>query len=431
MTIKKIKAREIFDSRGNPTIEVDIYSNKNSLFARSMVPSGASTGAHEALELRDGDKNRLLGKGVLKAVENVNSTIAPKILGMDPSEQTNIDKLMFELDGTEMKSKLGANAILSVSMAVSKLAALENDMPLFHYIASLAKVTDFVLPVPSLNVINGGSHAGNKLDIQEFMILPVGASSFKDAMVMGAEVYQNLKVLIKKKYGRDAINVGDEGGFAPPFEKTEEAIKVLLEAIDVSGHNDKIKIGFDAAASEYYLKDESVYSYEGKKTTPDDLLDKYLGIIEDNPVISFEDPFDEEDFDSFKKMTSKVGKDVQIVGDDLLVTNVKRIQKAIDMNACNALLLKVNQIGSITESIQASDLSKANGWGIMMSHRSGETEDSFIADLVVGLKSGEIKTGAPARSERLAKYNQLIRIEEHLSENNMDYRFAGNSFRNP
>ncbi|MHA1984678.1 MAG: phosphopyruvate hydratase [Candidatus Hodarchaeales archaeon] len=431
MGIKKIKSREVFDSRGNPTIEVDIYSDKNNLFARSMVPSGASTGAHEALELRDGDKTRLLGKGVLKAVKNVNEIIAPKLFGYDPSEQTDIDNLMFELDGTEAKSKLGANAILSVSIATCKLAALEKEMQLFQYIASLAKIEDFVLPVPSLNVINGGSHAGNKLDIQEFMILPVGASTFKEAMVMGAEVYQNLKILIKKKYGRDAINVGDEGGFAPPFEKTDESIKILLEAVDVAGHTGKIKLGFDAAASEYYLKDESKYSYEGKKISSDELLERYLSIISDNPVISFEDPFDEEDFESFKKMTSKTGNNVQIVGDDLLVTNVKRIQKAIDMKACNALLLKVNQIGSITESIQASKLSKSNNWGVMMSHRSGETEDSFIADLVVGLKSGQIKTGAPARSERLAKYNQLIRIEEYLEENNINHQFAGNSFRSP
>ncbi|MHA1989634.1 MAG: phosphopyruvate hydratase [Candidatus Hodarchaeales archaeon] len=429
MGIKKIKAREVFDSRGNPTIEVDIYSDKNNLFARSMVPSGASTGAHEALELRDGDKKRLLGKGVLKAVDHVNAIIAPKLLGRDPSEQTSIDNLMFELDGTETKSKLGANAILSVSMAVCKLAALEKEIPLFQYIASLAKISDYVMPVPSLNVVNGGSHAGNNLDIQEFMILPVGASTFKEAMVMGAEVYQNLKNIIKKEYGRDAINVGDEGGFAPPFKKTDETIKILLEAIDVAGHTGKFKIGFDAAASEFYLKDESVYSYEGKKTTSDELLEKYLEIIKDYPVISFEDPFDEEDFESFSKITAKVGEEVQIVGDDLLVTNVNRIQKAIDMKSCNALLLKVNQIGSITESIQASNLSKSNGWGVMMSHRSGETEDSFIADLVVGLKSGQIKTGAPARSERLAKYNQLIRIEEYLEENNISHRFAGNSFR--
>ncbi|MFW9929650.1 MAG: enolase C-terminal domain-like protein, partial [Candidatus Thorarchaeota archaeon] len=300
---------------------------------------------------------------------------------------------------------------------------------LFEHLAKLYGNKDFVLPLPSFNVINGGKHGGNDLDIQEFMILPIGASSIKEAIVMGAEVYQHLKVIIKEKYGINAINVGDEGGFAPPLQKTSEAINLLLQAIEKAGHKDKVKIGFDAAASEFFVRDENLYRYEGKKIDADELLDKYLEIIDEFPVISFEDPFDEEDFDMFAKITSKVGQKVQIVGDDLLVTNVKRIQKAIDKKSCNALLLKVNQIGTITESIEAAKLSKKNNWGVMVSHRSGETEDSFIADLVVGFKTGQIKTGSLARSERLAKYNQLIRIEESLIDRNISHKFSGSSFR--
>lgn len=424
MQIKKIKAREILDSRGNPTVEVDMYSEAG--MVRSMVPSGASTGVHEALELRDGDKARFLGRGVLKAVNNIENKISPKVIGMDPTSQIDIDNLVLELDGTENKSNLGANAILAVSMAVCKQGALTQKLPLYEHIANIAGVKEFVLPVPSFNVINGGSHAGNKLDIQEFMILPVGASNYREALRMGAEVYQNLKVVIKKKYGRDAINVGDEGGFAPNLSKTKEAIELILEAIKIAGYDDKFKIGFDTAAGEFYK--DNIYHFEGKKMSGEDLIPFYQELMELYPVVSFEDPFDQDDFEIHKKLTAVVGDKAQVVGDDLLVTNPKRIRKAIEMKATNALLLKVNQIGSITEAIEACKMSQKADWGVMVSHRSGETEDSFIADLVVGLKTGQIKTGAPCRSERLAKYNQLFRIEEELGDNS---RYAGTNFRKP
>lgn len=430
MKIEKIHAREIFDSRGNPTVEVDLIVGGQ--LVRSAVPSGASTGIHEALELRDGDSGRLLGKGVLKAVQNVNETIAPKVVGMDPVDQEAVDQAMFELDGTGLpKKNLGANAILAVSMATCRAGALTKGVPLYQHIAELGGVTDYVLPVPSFNVINGGEHGGNDLDIQEFMILPVGAKTFRGALTAGAEVYQNLKKIIQKKYGRAAINVGDEGGFAPNLSKASEAIELVMEAIEVAGHSDIFKIGFDAAATEFYDKKEGKYSFEGKTITADELLDRYMEIIDTYPVVSFEDPFDEDDFDAFAKITAKVGDRVQIVGDDLLVTNTERIQTAIDKNAVNALLLKVNQIGSVTESIQATKMSQEAGWGVMTSHRSGETSDNFIADLVVGLRNGQIKTGAPCRSERLAKYNQLLRIEEELVAKGIAHRYAGLNFRKP
>eukprot|EP00931_Biecheleriopsis_adriatica_P074422 TRINITY_DN4847_c0_g1_i1.p1 TRINITY_DN4847_c0_g1~~TRINITY_DN4847_c0_g1_i1.p1 ORF type:complete len:924 (-),score=235.81 TRINITY_DN4847_c0_g1_i1:153-2924(-) len=440
--IMDIRAREIFDSRGNPTVEVDLCTEL-ALF-RAAVPSGASTGIYEALELRDGDKSRLLGKGVLKAVANVNDIIAPKLIGMDVRQQEKIDKLMVEtLDGTKnewgwSKSKLGANAILAVSMAVCRAGAAHNQMPLYKHIAQLAgKPTDkFVMPVPSFNVINGGSHAGNRLACQEFMILPVGASSFKEAMIMGAEVYHNLKSVIKKKYGQDACNVGDEGGFAPNVQDNNEALDVLMEALEKSGHAGKVKIGTDVAASEFYNADTKLYDLDFKnessppemKKTAAQLVDYYKVWLGKYPLVSIEDPFDQDDWDAYKLFMDAVGKDVQVVGDDLLVTNPNRIKKALEVGACNALLCKVNQIGSITESIEAVNMCQAAGWGVMVSHRSGETEDSFIADLVVGLRTGEIKTGAPCRSERLAKYNQLLRIEEELGSL---CTFAGASFRCP
>eukprot|EP00928_Gymnodinium_smaydae_P040169 TRINITY_DN2728_c0_g1_i1.p1 TRINITY_DN2728_c0_g1~~TRINITY_DN2728_c0_g1_i1.p1 ORF type:complete len:701 (+),score=165.57 TRINITY_DN2728_c0_g1_i1:76-2178(+) len=440
--IAHIQAREIFDSRGFPTVEVDLCTDF-ALF-RAAVPSGASTGIYEALELRDGDKGRLLGKGVLKAVKNVNEIIAPKLIGMSVTDQAGIDKVMVEeLDGTKnewgwSKSKLGANAILAVSMAVCRAGAACSEQPLYQYIAKLAgKSTDkFVMPVPSFNVINGGSHAGNRLACQEFMILPVGASSFKDAMAIGAEVYHNLKSCIKKKYGQDACNVGDEGGFAPTVQDNNEALDVLMEAIQKSGHADKVKIGTDVAASEFYDKDKALYDLDFKnpnsaadmKKTATQLMDVYADWLKKYPFVSIEDPFDQDDWDAYKAMMDRLGKDVQIVGDDLLVTNPNRIKKALEVGACNALLLKVNQIGSITEAIEAATMAQKNGWGVMVSHRSGETEDCFIADLVVGLRTGQIKTGAPCRSERLAKYNQLIRIEEELGG---WCSFAGTSFRNP
>eukprot|EP00448_Togula_jolla_P000594 CAMPEP_0170595056 /NCGR_PEP_ID=MMETSP0224-20130122/14341_1 /TAXON_ID=285029 /ORGANISM="Togula jolla, Strain CCCM 725" /LENGTH=868 /DNA_ID=CAMNT_0010919177 /DNA_START=70 /DNA_END=2676 /DNA_ORIENTATION=- len=442
MKIMQVRAREIFDSRGNPTVEVDLCTEV-ALF-RAAVPSGASTGIYEALEMRDEDKSRLLGKGVLKAVANVNDIIGPKLIGMDVTDQVKIDKLMVEeLDGTKnewgwSKSKLGANAILAVSMALARAGAAASEMPLYQYLAKLSgKPTDrFVMPVPALNVINGGSHAGNRLACQEFMILPVGAASFKEAMIIGAEVYHTLKSCIKKKYGQDACNVGDEGGFAPSVQDNDEALDILMDAIEKSGHAAKVKIGTDVAASEFYIADTKMYDLDFKnpnsppemKKTAAQMVDYYKAWINKYPLVSIEDPFDQDDWDAYKLFMDAVGKDQQIVGDDLLVTNPNRIKKALEVGACNALLLKVNQIGSISEAIEAAVMSQKAGWGVMVSHRSGETEDSFIADLVVGLRTGQIKTGAPCRSERLAKYNQLIRIEEELGPL---CSFAGTSFRNP
>lgn len=430
--IKSVKAREVLDSRGNPTVEVDLIT-EDGLF-RSIVPSGASTGIHEALELRDGDKSRYMGKGVLKAVQNVNKRISKIVIGMDPTQQAQIDKTMIKADGTENKSKFGANAILAVSMAACKAGAAAKKVPLYKHIADLAGVKDFVLPVPSFNVINGGKHAGNKLAIQEFMILPVGAPNFREAVRMGSEVYHNLKKVIKAKYGQDAVNVGDEGGFAPNILDNKEGLELLKEAIKKAGYTEKVKIGMDCAASEFYQ--DGKYNLDFKSSPPNEIMiipgeelaNLYKEFIKKYTIVSIEDPFDQDDWDAYSRFTAKFGDKIQIVGDDLLVTNPKRIKKAIDEKACNALLLKVNQIGSVTESIQACRLSQEAGWGVMVSHRSGETEDSFIADLVVGLRTGEIKTGAPCRSERLAKYNQLMRIEEELGEN---CAYAGENFGKP
>jgi enolase len=425
--ITGIKAREILDSRGNPTIEVDL-TTEGGMF-RAMVPSGASTGVHEALELRDGDKSRYLGKGVLKAVENVNDFISERVVGMDCREQEEIDKAMIELDGTPNKGKLGANAILAVSMAACKAGAAAKNIPLYKHIAELAGVDKFVLPVPSFNVINGGSHAGNKLAMQEFMILPIGASNFREAMRMGAECYHNLKKVIKAKYGQDAVNVGDEGGFAPNIQDNREGLELIKEAIEKAGYTGKVKIGMDVAASEFFKDGNYDLNFKGDTPdlkTGDEMIELYKQFIDEYGLISVEDPFDQDDWEAYPKLTAAVGEGTQIVGDDLLVTNPKRIAKGIELKAVNSLLLKVNQIGSVTESIQACKDSQAAGWGVMVSHRSGETEDTFIADLVVGLKTGQIKTGAPCRSERLAKYNQLIRIEEELGN---DCEYAGENFR--
>ncbi|MFX1286413.1 MAG: phosphopyruvate hydratase [Promethearchaeota archaeon] len=421
MKIKKIHAREVFDSRGNPTVEVECTLD-NGILTRAMVPSGASTGIHEALELRDGG-TRLMGKSVSKAVANVNN-IATKLIGMDPINQTEIDTFLLKLDGTENKSKLGANAILGISMAICKAGAQSQGLSLYHHLGNLRGNDQFVLPVPSLNVINGGEHGGNDIAFQEFMLMPVGAPTFKEAMVLGVEVYHTLKKIIKKKHGVTAINVGDEGGFAPPLSLVEEPLKLIMEAIDDAGHSGRFKLALDPAASEFY--EDGKYIVDGKALDKDAFVDVYEGFIEKYPIISIEDPFDQDDWETFQKFTQRNGDKIQIVGDDLLVTNVKRIQKAIDSKACNALLLKVNQIGSVTESINAAKLSQDNGWTVMVSHRSGETEDPFIADLVVGLKTGQIKTGAPCRSERLAKYNQLIRIEEQLGD---QATYAGTKFR--
>jgi enolase len=427
-TIQKIHAREILDSRGNPTVEVDM-TTEDGLF-RAAVPSGASTGIHEALELRDGDKSKYLGKGVQKAVDNINNDISKIVVGMDPVNQNEIDKAMIDADGTENKSKFGANAILAVSMAACKAGAKAKNVPLYQHIADLAGVTNFVLPVPSFNVINGGEHAGNKLAMQEFMILPTGATSFKEALRMGAETYHNLKSIIKAKYGQDAANVGDEGGFAPNIQDNMEGLELLKEAIEKSGYTGKIQIGMDVAANEFYREGNYDLNFKGETPdfkTGDEMIEMYKEFIEKYGLISIEDPFDQDDWETYTKLTASVQETTQIVGDDLLVTNPKRIATGIEKKAVNSLLLKVNQIGSVSESIKACLDSQAAGWTVMVSHRSGETEDTFIADLVVGLRTGQIKTGAPCRSERLAKYNQLLRIEEELGN---DCSYAGKNFRN-
>lgn len=430
--IKSVFARSIFDSRGNPTVEVDLITELG-LF-RAAVPSGASTGVHEALELRDDIPDQYLGKGVFKAVENVNNSIGPELVkqDFDVTQQEEIDEFMIKLDGTENKSKFGANAILGVSLAVCKAGAAKRGLPLYRHIADLAGNKNLILPVPAFNVINGGSHAGNKLAMQEFMILPTGACSFTEAMKMGSETYHTLKKIIKDKYGLDATAVGDEGGFAPNIGNPKDALTILNDAIAKAGYTGKIEIGMDVAASEFYKDDLYDLDFKNPKSDKknwikgEKLMGMYQEWIKSYPIVSIEDPFDQDHFDAWSLMKSCTS--IQIVGDDLTVTNPKRIQMAIDKDACNCLLLKVNQIGTVTEAIRAHLLSKQNGWGTMVSHRSGETEDTFIADLVVGLSTGQIKTGAPCRSERTAKYNQIMRIEEELGPN---VRYAGKAFRRP
>ncbi|KAI8325083.1 alpha-enolase [Martensiomyces pterosporus] len=435
MAITRIHARQIFDSRGNPTVEVDLTTDKG-LF-RAAVPSGASTGVHEALELRDGGET-YMGKGVQQAVDHVNNDIAPALIKADipVEDQEAIDKFMIELDGTPNKSKFGANAILGVSLAAAKAGAAQKGVPLYQHFRDLSGRSHekFVLPVPAFNVINGGSHAGNKLAMQEFMILPTGAASFTEAMRIGSEVYHNLKSVIKAKYGQDATNVGDEGGFAPNIQSSEEGLELLNEAIAKAGYTGKVEIGMDSAASEFYKDGKYDLDFKNADSDPakflstKELADLYSKFAQDYPVVSIEDPFDQDDWEAYIHLESTLGQKIQIVGDDLLVTNPARIQTGIDKKACNALLLKVNQIGSVTESIRAANLSFKAGWGVMVSHRSGETEDSTIADLVVGLGTGQIKTGAPCRSERLAKYNQILRIEEELGDKAI---YAGKNFRQP
>jgi len=437
MAVSKIHARQIYDSRGNPTVEVDLVTT-DGLF-RAAVPSGASTGIYEALEMRDKDKSKFLGKGVSKAIRNVNEVIAPALMkditdeDINNGDQAKIDNLMLALDGTDNKARLGANAILGVSLAFAKACAARKKQPLYRHLADLAGNKEVLLPVPSFNVINGGSHAGNKLAMQEFMIFPNGASSFSEAMRMGAETYQNLKSVIKKKYGQDATNVGDEGGFAPNIQSNKEALELVMSAIKAAGYEGKINIAMDTAASEFWNADLGKYDLDFKSPagevsdterykSPSELGDVYRSFVNDYPIVSIEDPFDQDDWSGYSAFTESVN--CQVMGDDLLVTNPKRIQTAIEKKACNSLLLKVNQIGTLTEAIAACQLAKSAGWTVMVSHRSGETEDSFIADLVVGLCTGQIKTGAPCRSERLAKYNQLLRIEEELGEN---AKFAGSS----
>ncbi|OYT27773.1 MAG: phosphopyruvate hydratase [Candidatus Altiarchaeales archaeon ex4484_96] len=409
--ITKTKARQVLDSRGNPTVEVEMSTDKSQV--RAILPSGASTGIHEALELRDGNQN-YHGKGVLRAVDNVNNIISREIAGMDCRNQKEIDNLMIELDGTVNKSKLGANAILGVSMCLTRASARELNIPLYERIGQLASNKRLILPTPSMNVINGGEHAGNKLDIQEYMILPTGAANFKQAVMMCSETYIELKDLLKRKYGMNSINVGDEGGFAPPLIKPEEPLELILEAVDELGYSKEIELGMDAAASSFYQNGK--YLIGGEKISGSELGTLYERMLNKYPIVSLEDPFAEDDWYSWIRFTEYFKDKLQIVGDDLLVTNVERIRQAIDKKACNALLLKINQIGTITESIEAHSLASKNGWNTMVSHRSGETEDSYIADLVVGLGTGQIKSGAPCRSERNAKYNQLMRIEEELAD---------------
>ncbi|KAH7326688.1 Enolase, C-terminal TIM barrel domain-containing protein [Stachybotrys elegans] len=435
MPVSKVHARYVYDSRGNPTVEVDVVTETG--LHRAIVPSGASTGQHEACELRDGDKTKWNGKGVTKAVENVNTIIAPALIkeGLDVKDQSKVDEFLNSLDGTPNKTKLGANAILGVSLAVAKAGAAEKGVPLYAHISDLAGTKKpYVLPVPFMNVLNGGSHAGGRLAFQEFMIVPSDAPTFSEAMRWGAEVYQVLKTLAKKKYGQSAGNVGDEGGVAPDIQSAEEALELISEAIEKAGYTGKMNIAMDVASSEFYKEAEKKYDLDFKNPESDptkwityeELAALYSDLCKKYPIVSIEDPFAEDDWEAWSYFYKTEGAKIQIVGDDLTVTNPLRIKRAIDLKACNALLLKVNQIGTLTESIQAAKDSYADGWGVMVSHRSGETEDVTISDIVVGIRAGEIKTGAPARSERLAKLNQILRIEEELGEHAV---YAGAKFR--
>lgn len=409
--IAEIFARQILDSRGNPTIEVDVVTDEGG-FGRAAVPSGASTGIHEAVELRDDDKKVYLGKGVLKAVANVNDIIAPELEGYDVADQTGIDELMIRLDGTENKGKLGANALLAVSMAVAKAAAEEAGLPLYRYVGGTNAKT---LPVPMMNILNGGAHADNKIDFQEFMIMPVGASSFSEGLRWGVEIFHALKTVLKKK--GYSTNVGDEGGFAPNIGSNEEAIETVLAAIDAAGYKagSQIFIAMDAANSELYKDGKYVFHKSGGKTmSSDELVKFWTNWASQYPIVSIEDGMAEDDWEGWAALTQSIGNKVQLVGDDLFVTNVKRLQQGIEKNIANGLLVKVNQIGTITETINAVTLAQHNGYNTIMSHRSGETEDTTLADLAVALNCGQIKTGSASRTDRIAKYNQLIRIEEQL-----------------
>ena len=408
--IKKIHAREILDSRGNPTVEVDVVLD-NGVMGRAAVPSGASTGAREAVELRDGDKKRYFGKGVLKAVENVNKIIAPELIGKDPKKQKEIDYLMIKLDGTENKAKLGANAILGVSLAVAKSAALDKAMPIYQYIGGKDAAR---LPIPFLNIMNGGKHADNNVDIQEFMIAPIGAPSFKEALRYAAEVYHNLKGILKSK--GLSTSVGDEGGFAPNLSRNEEALEVIIAAIEKAGYKagKDISVVLDPAASEFYQDGKYLLKADNKSLSSGEMVDYYAGLVSKYPIISIEDGLAENDWDGWKILTRKLGDKIQLVGDDIFVTNPKILAEGIKQGVANAVLIKLNQIGTLTETLETVSMAKKAGYTCMFSHRSGETEDSFLADITVATNAGQLKTGAPARSERLAKYNQLMRIEEEL-----------------
>ncbi|AIE82661.1 enolase [Actinotignum schaalii] len=414
--IEAVNAREILDSRGNPTVEVEVVLDDGT-YKRASVPSGASTGAFEAVEKRDGDKGRYLGKGVEQAVEAVNEIIAPEIIGMDANDQRALDALLIDLDGTDNKGKLGANAILGVSLAVAHAAAESAGLPLYHYIGG---PNAHILPVPMMNILNGGSHADSNVDIQEFMIAPIGAETFKEALRWGAEVYHTLKSVLKER--GLATGLGDEGGFAPNLDSNAEALDLIVEAIERAGYTPGKDFGLalDVAATEFF--ENGVYKFEGGTKSSDEMIAYYEELVEKYPLVSIEDPLSEDEWDAWKKLTSEIGDRVQIVGDDLFVTNPTRLQKGIETKAANALLVKVNQIGSLTETLEAVELAHRNGFRTMTSHRSGETEDTTIADLAVATNSGQLKTGAPARGERINKYNQLLRIEDELGE---DAVYAG------
>jgi len=412
--ITDVYAREVLDSRGNPTVEVEVWTELDA-FGRAIVPSGASTGIYEAVELRDMDKSRYLGKGVINAVENVNDIIADEVIGMEVFDQVLIDKVLVELDGTDNKGKLGANAILAVSMAVARAAANELGMPLYQYIGGVNAKT---LPVPMMNILNGGEHADNNVDIQEFMVMPVGAKSFKEALRMGTEIFHNLKAVLKSK--GLSTSVGDEGGFAPNLSSNEEALSTIVEAIKKAGYvpGEDVVLALDVAASGMYNEEDKTYNLkgEGRILTVEEMVVYYEDLVEKYPIVSIEDGLGEDDWDGWKLLTDRLGKKIQIVGDDLFVTNTERLQKGIEMGVSNSILIKLNQIGTITETLDAIELAKVNGYTAVISHRSGETEDSTIADLAVATNAGQIKTGAPSRTDRVAKYNQLLRIEDGLGE---------------
>ncbi len=425
-TILDVFAREILDSRGNPTVEVEVYLEDGSV-GRAGIPSGASTGAFEAVELRDGDKSRYLGKGVMKAVDNVNDIIAPEIIGLDATDQVYIDKLLNELDGTPNKAKLGANAILGVSLACAKAAANYMGLPAYQYIGGTNAKT---LPTPMMNILNGGSHADNNVDIQEFMVMPIGKKTYHEALRMGVEIYHALKKVLKDK--GLATGVGDEGGFAPNLPSNEDALKVIVEAIEAAGYKagEEVKLAVDAAATEFYNKEKKVYELagEGKTFTSAEMVDYYAKLVEKYPIISIEDGLDEEDWDGWKLMVEKLGKKIQIVGDDLFVTNTERLARGIEGKNANSILIKLNQIGTLTETLDAIEMAKKAGFTAVISHRSGETDESIIADLAVATNAGQIKTGAPCRIDRVAKYNQLLRIEEMLADTAI--YAAGDAFYN-
>ncbi|WP_455087279.1 phosphopyruvate hydratase [Parvimonas micra] len=411
--IVEIYAREVLDSRGNPTVEVEV-TTENGTVGSAIVPSGASTGVHEAVELRDGDKTRYLGKGTLNAVNNVNEIIAEELIGFDVFDQVGIDRALIQIDGTDNKSKLGANAILGVSMAVARAAAIELDTPLYEYIGGVNAKT---LPVPMMNILNGGEHADNNVDIQEFMVMPAGACSFKEALRMGTEVFHNLKSVLKSKGYNTAV--GDEGGFAPNLNSNEEALKTIMEAIEKAGYvaGKDIFLALDVASSEMYENGKYNFKGEGKIYSSEELVNYYCDLVEKYPIISIEDGLSEDDWDGWKLLTEKIGNKVQLVGDDLFVTNYSRLNMGIEKGIANSILIKLNQIGTITETLDAIELAKTHGYTCVISHRSGETEDTTIADLAVAVNAGQIKTGSASRTDRICKYNQLLRIEDRLGEN--------------